>query len=178
MAERNNGQAPRTDTEIVHEDWDRRDVSDQSYSRVAFLDVDMTELTDDAGVFEECTFRDVSFNASVHTHAAFTNCTFTHCSFFDASFEGCKLLGSRFSRCSFRILKASGGDWSFVGLPGAKLAGSTLMGVRMREADLTGADREDATLTDWTSPVPGCHGPGSCEPTSRLRPVRARPARL
>jgi uncharacterized protein YjbI with pentapeptide repeats len=41
-----------------------------------------------------------------------------------------------------------GGDWSFVGLPGADLRGVTIHGVRMREADLTGANCEEAALVD------------------------------
>jgi uncharacterized protein YjbI with pentapeptide repeats len=42
----------------------------------------------------------------------------------------------------------TGGDWSFVGLPLAKLRGVTFRGVRMREADLGGADLTEATLSN------------------------------
>ncbi len=147
MANRKHGHpTPATDTEIRHENWDRQDISGQRHMRVAFLDVDMTELTNAGGVFDECTFRDVQFNASTHTDAAFTNCTFTHCSFFDATFARCKLVGSMFSRCTYGVMKVAGGDWSFVGLPGAKLSNTTFEDVRMREADLTGTSFEGAKL--------------------------------
>ncbi|HET6626644.1 MAG TPA: pentapeptide repeat-containing protein [Nocardioidaceae bacterium] len=147
MADRRHGHpAPPTDTEIFHEDWDGHDLTGQRHSRVAFLDVDMTEVTNTGSVFDECTFRHVAFNASTHTDAAFTNCTFTSCSFFDATFHRCKMLGSMFSRCTYGVLKVDGGDWSFVGLPGAKLSSASFQDVRMREADLTGAAFEGARL--------------------------------
>lgn len=147
MADRKHAHAaPSTDTEIRHESWDRRDLSGQVFSRVAFTDMDMTEVTSTGAAFDGCTFREVELNASVHTDTAFTNCTFTRCSFFDATFNGCKLMGSLFDRCRYGVLKVNGGDWSFVGLPGANLSSCSFQAVRMREADLTGARFEGAQV--------------------------------
>nr|BFE87695.1 hypothetical protein GCM10020093_102960 [Planobispora longispora] len=53
-----------------------------------------------------------------------------------------------FDDCTFDLLKVDGGDWSFVGLPGAVLRGASFTGARMREADLTGARCEGATLRE------------------------------
>jgi uncharacterized protein YjbI with pentapeptide repeats len=141
-------EAASTATEIRQADWYGEDISGQEHPRVAFVGVDLTEVTDDGAVFTDCTFRDCRFNLSRHTDAAFVNCTFTGCSFFEASFTDCKLVGSRFERCSFDLLRVSGGDWSFVGLRGAVLAKASVVGARMREADLTGARCTQATLRD------------------------------
>ncbi|WP_106399491.1 pentapeptide repeat-containing protein [Actinocorallia populi] len=65
---------------------------------------------------------------------------------FDAEFTRCKLTGSMFDGCTYGALKVSGGDWSFVGLPGADLRGSRFSEVRLREADLTGARLQSAEL--------------------------------
>ena len=147
MADRKHGHPqPGTETEVLHQDWDSRDLSGETHTRVAFAEMDMTEATNVGAVFDMCTFRDVLFNASTHADAAFINCTFTRSNFFDATFTRCKLTGSRFDRCKFGILKVSGGDWSFVGLPGADLRSATFENVRMREADLTGARLDGATV--------------------------------
>lgn len=111
-----------------------------------FVDVDMTEMTSTGAVFEECTFREVELNASTHTDTAFTNCNFVRCSFFGTTFTRCKLMGSVFDRCRFGAFTATGGDWSFVGLPKAELKGATFRELRMREADLAGARLDGATL--------------------------------
>lgn len=43
VAERKHGlPAPPTDTTIRFEDWDGRELSGESHSRVSFIDVDMT----------------------------------------------------------------------------------------------------------------------------------------
>jgi uncharacterized protein YjbI with pentapeptide repeats len=54
-------------------------------------------------------------------------------------------------------LEVTGGDWSFVGLPGAQLRKARFTGVRMRETDLAGADlqhgallRCDLTAANWS----------------------------
>jgi uncharacterized protein YjbI with pentapeptide repeats len=147
MAERRYGAAaPPTESEVRHEDWACDDISGQEHARVAFHHVDLTEVVDQGASFTECVFSDCRFNASVHTDAAFVNCAFTNCSFFDATFTGCKLVGSMFDRCTFGLLKVTGGDWSFVGLPGADLSKSRIVGVRMRECDLTAAKLAGATL--------------------------------
>ena len=149
MADRKHGHvAPPTSTTVAGEDWEGRDVSRQEHVRVAFVDLDLTEVTDDGAVFTECTFRRTKFNVSVHTSAAFVNCTFVNCDFFDARFTDCKLVGSMFERCTFDMLQVAGGNWSHVGLPGADLRHASFRGVRMREADLTGARLEGATLRD------------------------------
>jgi uncharacterized protein YjbI with pentapeptide repeats len=51
-----------------------------------------------------------------------------------------------FDGCTFGALRVEGGDWSFVGLPGADLRGSRFTGVRMREVDLIGARLQNAAL--------------------------------
>jgi fluoroquinolone resistance protein len=140
VADRRHGTPPPgTVSSVRSEDWDARDISAERQERVAFLDVDLTEAVNGGAVFTECTFTSCEFNASRHTDAAFLNCTFTRCTFFDAAFIRCKLVGSMFDRCTFRLTTIEGGDWSFVGLPGADLGGATVRGVRMREVDLTGA---------------------------------------
>ncbi|WP_406000176.1 pentapeptide repeat-containing protein [Streptomyces sp. NBC_00829] len=129
------------------EDWYGRDLSGQRFARHTFYDTDWTEVVDDGGVFDECTFSGVKFNASRHTSAAFTNCTFKRCSFFDTRFDQCKAVGSLFQQCTFGAFVVSGGDWSYTGLPGADLRKAVFDGVRMREADLTAARLEEATVT-------------------------------
>ena len=133
-------------TEVVAEAWDERDLSGHTFERVTFLDVDLTGTTSTGAHFEDCTFRDVDLNASRHVDTAFVNCTFTRCSFFGARLEGCKLTGSTFDRCRFGSLEVHGGNWGFVGLPGADLRRTSFRDVRMREADLTGARLQDAAL--------------------------------
>lgn len=128
-------------------DWYGEELADRAYQKCVFLDVDLTEAVSQGARFEECTFGNVRFNASRHTDSAFLRCVFTRCVFFDAEFTGCKMVGSRFVECELRPLRATGGDWSFVGLAGADLRGVSLAGLRMREVDLAGANCEGATLT-------------------------------
>ncbi|MEV1176216.1 pentapeptide repeat-containing protein, partial [Nonomuraea sp. NPDC049784] len=128
--------AQPTEKTIWSTDWDSIEISGESYRRVLFQDVDMTELADHGSSFEECHFSNVRFNVSVHDDARFLNCTFTRCSFFDATFDGCKLTGSMFDGCTYGLLKVEGGDWSYVSLPNADLRGSAFRGTRLREADL------------------------------------------
>ncbi|WP_406304422.1 pentapeptide repeat-containing protein [Streptomyces sp. NBC_00885] len=134
------------DVVIRDEDWYGRDLSGQRFTRHTFYDTDWTEVVDDGGIFDECTFFGVRFNASRHTHAAFTNCTFKRCSFFDTRFEQCKAVGSVFQQCTFSLISVTGGDWSYVALPGADLRKAVFDGVRMREADLTAARLEGASV--------------------------------
>ncbi|MEV6157741.1 pentapeptide repeat-containing protein [Nonomuraea sp. NPDC052129] len=146
-ADRKHGRsAPPTTTTVSSADWDGRELAQETYHQVRFVDVDMTELTNIGSVFEECTFSSVRFNVSVHEDAMFLNCTFSRCSFFDTTFKGCKLTGSKFDGCSYGLLKVEGGDWSFTGLPGADLRGSAFHGVRLREADLSDARLEKAEV--------------------------------
>ena len=87
MAERRRGTpAPETEHTISGADWYGTDISGQSHTRVKFVDLDMTEITNNGAVFTECTFRNTRFNASIHTDSAFLNCTFSGCNFFDATF--------------------------------------------------------------------------------------------
>ena len=153
MADRRLGvPAPPVEQTIRSADWDSLDISGEIHRRVLFQDVDLTELSDHGSSFEECQFRNVRFNVSVHEDARFLNCVFSRCSFFDATFTGCKLTGCVFDGCTYGLLKVSGGDWSYVALPGADLRGSTFHGTRLREADLSAArlSRELMVLpTDW-----------------------------
>lgn len=140
MAERRGGHAaPETTSTISGEDWYGRRIEGETFERVLFADVDLTEAVTNGATFTECTFRGVRFNVSEHTATAFVNCTFTRCNFFEASFKGCKTVGSMFDGCSFDLLSVDGGDWSFTGFPGAALQGARFLGVRMRETDLTHA---------------------------------------
>ncbi len=151
---------PVSDEELVirDEDWYGRDLSDQRLTRHTFYDTDWTEVENDGGIFDACTFSGVRFNASRHTGAAFTNCTFKRCTFFDTRFEQCKVVGSLFQQCTFNLLQVSGGDWSFVALPGADLRGAVVEGVRMREADLAGARLEGATVVNVDLSGAALHG--------------------
>jgi fluoroquinolone resistance protein len=149
VAERKHGvPAPEPDTTVSGGDWYGKDISGEIHTRVAFIDLDLTEVENDGAVFEECTFRRARFNASAHTDAAFLNCTFRNCNFFDARFTQCKLVGSMFDRCTFDIMKVVGGNWSLVGLPGADLRTASFSGVRMQEADLTGVRCQGSSLRD------------------------------
>ncbi|MDP4506911.1 pentapeptide repeat-containing protein [Nonomuraea turcica] len=128
-------------------DWgDPLELTGESYRRVLFQDVDLTELLNRGCSFEECTFGNVRFNVSEHDDAQFLNCTFIGCSFFDATFRGCKLTGSVFEGCTYGLLKVEGGDWSYVVMSGADLRGSSIDGARLREADLSGVQLEGAEL--------------------------------
>ncbi len=149
MADRAHGKpAPDTESTVTAADWYGQVISGQSHTRVAFVDLDMTEVENDGAVFTECTFRRARFNVSRHSNAAFVNCTFSGCNFFDASFTECKLVGSMFDRCTLDMTRVDGGNWSFVGLPGADLRTATFSSVRMREADLTGARCEGSSFRD------------------------------
>jgi uncharacterized protein YjbI with pentapeptide repeats len=130
------------------EEWDAGAAQETRHEWVEFIDLDLCETTLQGVEFQHCTFRNVRFNCSAQTAVAYVNCTFTNCSFFDASFTQCKLVGSAFDRCTFDIMTVDGGDWSFVGLPRAALGTATFTGVRMREADLTGARCQGATFRD------------------------------
>ena len=149
MADRRGGAAaPKPDVTQSSVDWSDEDISEQTHTRVLFVDLDLTEARNAGAVFTECTFKRAKFNASEHVGAAFLNCTFVNCNFFDAKFTECKMVGSMFDRCTFEITQITGGNWSLVGLPGADLRSATLVGVRMREADLTGARCEESTFHD------------------------------
>lgn len=149
MAERKHGlPAPETHATVAGADWHGQDISGQHHTRVAFVDLDLTEAQNRGALFTECTFRRAQFNCSVHTDAAFVNCTFVNCNFFDVRFTECKFVGSMFDRCTYDLMQVVGGNWSHVGLPGADLRRASLRGVRLREADLTGARCEGASLRD------------------------------
>lgn len=147
MADRRGGTpTPPTDSEVVNERWDGEDLSGRTFTRVAFVDVDLTEVTAAGATFDACTFRDCDLNATRFTDSGFLNCTFTKSSFFGARLEGCKLVGSMFDRCRFGSFEVVGGSWHLVGLPGADLRRTVFRRVDLREADLTGARLNDATL--------------------------------
>ena len=149
MAERTGGaRTAATETTVAGADWSRKDTSGETHTRVAFVDLDLTEVESSSTVFTECTFRRARFNASIHTDGAFLNCTFINCNFFDARFTDCKFVGSKFERCTFEITKVVGGNWSLVGLPGADLRSAAFERVRMREADLTGAKCQGSSFRD------------------------------
>jgi fluoroquinolone resistance protein len=159
MAERKQGaKAPETESTVTGADWYGQDISGQNHARVLFVDLDLTEVENNGAVFTECTFRRARFNVSAHVGAAFVNCTFANCNFYDASFTDCKLVGSVFDRCTFDVMKVSGGNWSFVGLPGADLRTASFARVNLREADLTRARFEGAPLRDVDLSGASLHG--------------------
>jgi fluoroquinolone resistance protein len=129
------------------DDWYGEEMDDRTYLRCRFADVDLTEAVVRGSKFEECQFLNVKFNASRHLDSAYLRCTFRRCNFFEATFDGCKLVGSSFQECSLRPLVVTGGDWSFVNLATADLRSAVFRGVRMREADLGGANLAEATLS-------------------------------
>lgn len=139
---------PEEDLVVSGADWYGEDLSGRSYLRCSFFDTDWTEVVNEGGVFDACTFANVKFNASRHTAAAFTNCSFRNCTFFDVSFTDCKMVGSQFLLSTYTLFEASGGDWSFVGLQKAQLGKASFDGVRMREADLTQAVLDKARIVD------------------------------
>ena len=132
----------------TNQDWYGKELSKETHERVLFADIDLTEATLSGMVFNECTFRRVQFNCSVHRDGAFVNCTFANCSFFETSFTECKLLGSTFDRCTFDLMRVSGGNWAHVGLARAALSKASFTGVRLREADFTGAQFIGGVLTE------------------------------
>ena len=149
MTGRKNGApTPTTDRTVAGENWDGRDISGETHTRIAFMDLDLTEVVNTGAVFTDCTFQRARFNVSKHQDAAFINCTFTACSFFDTTFTECKLVGSKFDRCTYDLMRVVGGNWSFVGLSGADLRKATFRETRLREADLAGVKCQGASLRD------------------------------
>ena len=149
MAERRYGEAPpKTDIKIAGADWYGRQIDRERHQNTLFVDLDLTEAQTVGVVFHECTFRRARFNASSHQAGAFVNCTFVSCKFFDSRFTECKFVGSMFDACDFDQMRVAGGDWSFVGLPGAALGRASFKETRLREADLTGASCKGGSLRD------------------------------
>lgn len=148
VADRRESATPPTDITIRDRDWNGEAVRGEVHVNTAFLDCDLSEATTTGSVFTGCTFRNTRFNASAHQDTGFVNCAFVGCSFFSATLIRCKLVGSRFERCTFGMLKVIEGDWSLVGLRGADLRSASFRHVRMREVDLTGARCDGATVTD------------------------------
>ena len=147
MAQRTKARpTPRTHQTISGASWESRTLERQTHTGVAFLDLDMTEVVDEASVFTDCSFRRTRFNCSKHTDAAFINCTFANCNFFEARFTGCKFVGCLFERCEYDLMVVAGGNWSHAGLPSADLRKAEFTDVRMSEADLTGANLQGAVL--------------------------------
>lgn len=148
MAEWVNGmERPDTSQTRNDVDWSGQAIAGQIHDNVLFIDLDMTEVENTASEFNECTFRNGRFNASRHSDAAFVNCTFKNCNFFGARFVDCKFVGSVFVSCNFDNFSVSGGNWSFVGLGGARLERAEIEDVRLREADLTRARMAGSKVT-------------------------------
>lgn len=149
MTGQRHGQPPaKTVNTVENADWYARELSGETHDRVLFTDLDLTEAKLQGMTFNECVFRRAQFNCSVHRDGAFVNCTFTNCSFFETSFTECKLLGSTFDRCTFDLMRVTGGNWSHAGLAGADFRKVSMEGVRLREADLTGARCQGAVLRE------------------------------
>ena len=69
------------------------------------------------------------------------------------------MIGSRFEDCTWDIAKVEGGNWSFVSLVKADLHSASFTGVRLREADLTGAAPRAARCATATCPARGWTAP-------------------
>jgi uncharacterized protein YjbI with pentapeptide repeats len=149
MVDRVGGRAaPDTDSTVRGIDWYGEDIGAARHERVLFQDAELTEVTGQGARFIDCTLRSANLSCAVLTDTSFENCTFIRCNFFDAKLTGCKLVGAKFEACRFEQLAVEGGDWSFVGLPGADLRRAKFHGARMREADLTGARCTGGVLSD------------------------------
>ncbi|HEX5871551.1 MAG TPA: pentapeptide repeat-containing protein [Longimicrobium sp.] len=159
MAERKHGaKAPATTRTVSGADWYGQDISGQTHEKILFVDLDLTEVENTGAVFNECTFRRAKFNVSTHKDAAFVNCTFAGCTFYNTRFTECKFLGSMFDRCTYDVMKVEGGNWSFVGMPGADLRNASFRGTRLREADLTGVRLQGTTVRDADLGGASLHG--------------------
>jgi fluoroquinolone resistance protein len=159
MTERRGGASdPETSATVRGEDWYAREIFDEEFSGVRFVDVDLTEATTRGAVFTDCVFENVKFNVSKHEATAFVNCTFRRCNFFDTSFTGCKVIGAVFDACEFGIMRAAGGDWSFSGFPRADLEGVEFTAVRLRETDLTHAKCARSTFSGCDLSGSSLHG--------------------
>jgi uncharacterized protein YjbI with pentapeptide repeats len=71
------------DESYSNEDWCGEELLARSYRNCLFSHLDLTEAINEGSVFENCSFRNVKFNASRHADAAFLHCTLTGCNFFD-----------------------------------------------------------------------------------------------
>ncbi len=130
------------------------DLSGQSLEGERFLDDDLTEAEIRGAQFTDCAFRGVRFSAAVLSECAFVNCTFALCGFFDTRFVRCKLVGSQFHGCTFGPFTVEGGNWSFSELRAADLRKCSFEGVRLREADLSLAQLQQASCATSTCQAP------------------------
>ena len=112
---------------------------------VAFVDVDMTELTQPRRCSPSARSRNVRFNVSEHTDSAFVNCRFSRCNFFDATFAPVQAHRQHLRR--LRVRPAQGGGRQLV----------------VRRA-----------LRRGTAAGPTSTGCGCARPTCRARAARAR----
>jgi hypothetical protein len=96
---------PATASTLANEDWYAKTVVGDTFTRVLFTDLELTEATLQGVVFTECTFRRAQFNCSTHRDTAFVNCTFANCSFFETTFTDCKLMGSTFDRSTLPFVR-------------------------------------------------------------------------
>jgi uncharacterized protein YjbI with pentapeptide repeats len=137
-----------TESRINRADWFEADLSGVTHERVLFQDLDMTDSTGTGARFVDCTFRGAELDRCELEAASFENCTFVRCSLVAARFVACKFVGSTFDTAAAERMTVEGGDWSFVGLPGADLRRARITDARMRETDLTGARLGHAVLTN------------------------------
>lgn len=142
------GASPPAESRVDRADWFEADLSGVTHERVLFQDLDMTDSTGTGARFIDCTFRGAELDRCELEAASFENCTFVRCSLVAARFVGCKFVGSSFDTAAAERMTVEGGDWSFVGLPGADLRRARFTDVRMREADLTGAKLGQTVLTN------------------------------
>eukprot|EP01031_Cornospumella_fuschlensis_P041095 gene41095-50137_t len=68
--------------------------------------------------------------------------------FYDVDFNDCKFVGSMFDSCKFDATRVKGGNWSFVGMPGADLRSAIGMQGALREEDVMGDVERGKILPD------------------------------
>ncbi len=115
MADRRHGHpAHETSTEVRHENRDRKDLSGTIFTRVAFLDVDMTEAHSVGAVFDSCTFGIMRMREADLTGARFEGATLRR-----VDLSGAWLHHAQMSDCDLRGSDISAVDPMNVELNGA-----------------------------------------------------------
>lgn len=145
-------EAPTVSAQRFDEWPEAASIRGAQFIRCVFGGVDAAERQTSHARFDGCEFFGVRLNGSRHRLSAFVNCRFNGVNFFEAQLDRCKLLGSEFVDVRWDGIHILEGDWSYVGLRLARLAGADFHGARLceavlREADLTGADLRGADLT-------------------------------
>jgi uncharacterized protein YjbI with pentapeptide repeats len=111
-----------------------------------FRDEDLSRLSTDRVLFDECDFSGVDLGESQHRGSAFRNCSFRRTRLWHSTFAQCSMLGSVFLDCRFRPVTFDEVDFTLAALGGNDLRGVDLSGCRLREASLVETDLRKAVL--------------------------------